>query len=49
MLLTYRYRVKDATAFYERWTGLLLESKVTIHGIRSQSLSLKNIFEKVTT
>jgi len=42
-------RVKDATAFYERWTGLLLESKVTIHGIRSQSLSLKNIFEKVTT
>jgi len=42
-------RVKDATAFYQRWTGLLLESKVTIHGIRSQSLSLKNIFEKVTT
>jgi ABC-2 type transport system ATP-binding protein len=42
-------RVKDATAFYERWTGLLLGSKVTIHGIRSQSLSLKNIFEKVTT
>ena len=42
-------RVKDATAFYERWTTLLLESQVTVLGIRSQSLSLKNIFEKVTT
>jgi ABC-2 type transport system ATP-binding protein len=42
-------RVKDAAAFYERWTGLLLESKVTVHAIRSQSRSLKNIFDKVTT
>ena len=42
-------RVKDATAFYANWTGLLLESKVAVHGIRSQSRSLKNIFEKVTT
>ena len=42
-------RVKDAPAFYERWTGLLLESKVTVHAIRSQSRSLKNIFDKVTT
>ena len=42
-------RVKDASAFYERWTGLLLESKVTVHAIRSQSRSLKNIFDKVTT
>jgi ABC-2 type transport system ATP-binding protein len=42
-------RVKDASAFYERWTGLLLGSKVTVHAIRSQSRSLKNIFDKVTT
>ncbi len=42
-------RVKDAPAFYERWTGLLLESKVTVQAIRSQSRSLKNIFDKVTT
>ena len=42
-------RVKDAPAFYERWTGLLLESKVTVHAIRSQSRSLKNIFDKVTS
>jgi ABC-2 type transport system ATP-binding protein len=42
-------RVKDAPAFYERWTGLLLESKVTLYAIRSQSRSLKNIFDKVTT
>ena len=42
-------RVKDAPEFYARWTGLLLESRVTVHGIRSQSRSLKNIFDKVTT
>ena len=42
-------RVKDASAFYARWTGLLLESQVTVFGIRSQSRSLKNIFDKVTT
>ena len=42
-------RVKDAADFYARWTGLLLESQVTVYGIRSQSRSLKNIFEKVTT
>ncbi len=42
-------RVRDAADFYARWTGLLLESRVTIHGIRSQSRSLKNIFDKVTT
>ena len=42
-------RVKDAPAFYARWTGLLLESEVTVQSIRSQSRSLKNIFEKVTT
>ncbi|HWX18406.1 MAG TPA: ABC transporter ATP-binding protein [Candidatus Binatia bacterium] len=42
-------RVKDATAFYARWTGLLLESGVTVQAIRSQSRSLKNIFDKVTS
>ena len=42
-------RVKDASGFYARWTGLLLESQVTVYGIRSESRSLKNIFEKVTT
>jgi ABC-2 type transport system ATP-binding protein len=42
-------RVKDAPSFYARFTGLLLDSQVTVHAIRSQSRSLKNIFEKVTT
>jgi len=42
-------RVKDATAFYAHWPGLLLESQVTVYAIRSESRSLKNIFEKVTT
>jgi ABC-2 type transport system ATP-binding protein len=41
-------RVKDATTFYTRWTGLLLESGATVHAVRSQSRSLKNIFDKVT-
>jgi ABC-2 type transport system ATP-binding protein len=41
-------RVKDATMFYTRWTGLLLESGATVHAVRSQSRSLKNIFDKVT-
>lgn len=42
-------RVKNASQFYERWTGLLLESGVKVYGIRSRSRSLKNIFDKVTT
>jgi len=42
-------RVKDAPAFYARWTGLVLESQIIVYGIRSQSRSLKNIFDKVTT
>lgn len=42
-------RVKDAESFYARWTGLLLESGVSVRAIRSQSRSLKNIFDKVTT
>ena len=44
-----RIRVKEATTFYARWTALLLDSGVTVHGLRSQSQSLRNIFEKVTT
>jgi hypothetical protein len=44
-----RIRVKDAPSFYASWTGLLLDSKVTVHAIRSQSRSLQNIFEKVTS
>ena len=43
-----RIRVKDAPSFYPAWTGLLLDSGVTVQGIRSQSRSLQNIFEKVT-
>ncbi len=42
-------RVQDAPAFYARWTGLLLDSQVTVQAIRSRSRSLRNIFEKVTT
>jgi ABC-2 type transport system ATP-binding protein len=42
-------RVRDAAAFYARWTTLLLESKVTVYAIRSRSRSLSNIFDKVTT
>jgi ABC-2 type transport system ATP-binding protein len=44
-----RIRVKDASSFYPAWTGLLLGSGVTVQAIRSQSRSLQNIFEKVTT
>jgi ABC-2 type transport system ATP-binding protein len=42
-------RVKDAPTFYPAWTGLLLDSGVEVYSIRSQSRSLQNIFEKVTT
>jgi ABC-2 type transport system ATP-binding protein len=42
-------RVKDAADFYDRWLDLLLESGVTVQAIRSQSRSLKNIYDKVTT
>jgi ABC-2 type transport system ATP-binding protein len=41
-------RVKDAATFYLRWTQLLLDSQVTVYAIRSQSRSLKNIYDKVT-
>jgi ABC-2 type transport system ATP-binding protein len=43
-----RIRVKDAGQFYEQWTGLLLQSGTTVHGIRSRSRSLQNIYDKVT-
>ncbi|HOP98250.1 MAG TPA: ABC transporter ATP-binding protein [Verrucomicrobiota bacterium] len=42
-------RVKDPQAFYADWTRLLLASGVQVHDIRSQTRSLKSIFEKVTT
>jgi hypothetical protein len=42
-------RVKEAQDFYARWTELLLGSGVTVLGLRSESRSLKNIFDKVTT
>ncbi len=45
---TLHLRVKDAATFYGQWTELLLRSGVTVQGIRSQSRSLKNIFDKVT-
>jgi ABC-2 type transport system ATP-binding protein len=44
-----RIRVKDAAIFYEQWTSLLLQSGTIVHGIRSRSRSLQNIYEKVTT
>jgi ABC-2 type transport system ATP-binding protein len=46
---TLNIRVRDPASFYEQWVGLLLQSKVTVFEIRSQSRSLKQIFEKVTT
>ena len=42
-------RLRDAPTFYAQWTALLLDSQVTVYGIRSRSRSLSNIFEKVTT
>jgi hypothetical protein len=44
-----KIRVKDQETFYPRWTGLLLESGVTVFEVCGQSRSLKQIFEKVTT
>lgn len=43
------FRVKDAKSFYENWTGLILQSGVTVTAIHSESRSLKNIFDRVTT
>lgn len=41
-------RIKDPAVFYTQWAGLLLDSGVTVFEIRSQSRSLKHIFERVT-
>jgi ABC-2 type transport system ATP-binding protein len=42
-------RLKDPTSFYNQWVSLLISSGVTVFEIRSQSRSLKQIFERVTT
>jgi ABC-2 type transport system ATP-binding protein len=44
-----RFRVENPPAFYDRWLDLLLECGTTIHEIRSESRSLRQIFERVTT
>ena len=41
-------RIREPESFYSRWTELLLESGVTVYGIRGQSRSLQQIYEKVT-
>jgi hypothetical protein len=40
--------VRDDATFYDKWTGLLLDSGATIYGLRGRSRSLKNIYDKVT-
>ena len=42
-------RIKDPAVLYRQWTEILLRSQVPIHEIRSQTRSLKHIFDKVTT
>jgi ABC-2 type transport system ATP-binding protein len=42
-------KVKNGNDFTARWTGLLLESEVDLFEFRSESRSLRNIFDKVTT
>jgi ABC-2 type transport system ATP-binding protein len=42
-------RIQDPARFYEQWTTLLLDSGVTVYEIRSQSRSLKHLFERVTS
>jgi ABC-2 type transport system ATP-binding protein len=41
-------RLKNPEILYPRWASLLLESGQPIHEVRSQTRSLKQIFEKVT-
>lgn len=41
-------RVRQPERFYDQWPALLLASGVAVFEIRSQSRSLKQIFEKVT-
>jgi ABC-2 type transport system ATP-binding protein len=43
------FRIKDPTTFYAQWTNLLLACDVKVWEIRSQSRSLRQIFEKVTS
>jgi len=45
---TLHLRVKEPETFYARWLELLHTSGVTVYEIRSQSRSLKQIFERVT-
>ena len=45
---TLALRVREPADFYGQWAQLLLASGVTVYEIRSQSRSLKHIFEKVT-
>ncbi len=42
-------QVKDPEVFYRQWLDLLHSSQVVVQEIRSQSRSLRQIFEKVTT
>lgn len=42
-------RVSDPESFYPQWNRLALESGVVLYEIRSESRSLKKLFEKVTT
>lgn len=46
---TLHLRVRQPESFYSRWLELLAASGVRVYEIRSQSRSLKQIFEKVTT
>jgi ABC-2 type transport system ATP-binding protein len=46
---TLNIRVKEPATFYDQWAELLVNSGVTVYEIRSQSRSLRQIFEKVTT
>ena len=45
---TLNIRVKEPATFYDQWAGLLVQSGVTVFEIRSQSRSLKQLFEQVT-
>jgi hypothetical protein len=45
---TLNIRVREPAMFYDQWAGLLLNSGVAVYEVRSQSRSLKQIFEKVT-
>jgi ABC-2 type transport system ATP-binding protein len=42
-------RVRDPRAFYDTWAEQLLQSGVAIHEVRSESRSLSQIFERITS